>query len=252
MLSTLQRLLAITTVDARGAIDEAATLLAETLRADKVDVFLYEEAHDSLVAAGTSDTPMGRKQQALGLDRLALSNGGLAVEAFRSGRTYSTGHAELDPAERRSVVEGLGVRSEINVPLTCAGRTRGVFQVDWATEEAFDDADVALAEAAAGWVGLLLDRVALIERATAQAERRGRTAAAAELARLTRREQEIAAAVAEGLTNAQVARRLVIEEGTTANHIRRILLKLALTSRTQLAVWAVERGLYRSDSADEG
>ena len=89
-------------------------------------------------------------------------------------------------------------------------------------------------------------QLAAFERVTAQAERRGRAAVAEELSRLTRREQEVASCVAEGLTNHQVARRLVIEEGTVANHVRRALQKLHLASRTQLAVWAVERGLYSS------
>jgi DNA-binding NarL/FixJ family response regulator len=111
-----------------------------------------------------------------------------------------------------------------------------------------------LAVAAAGWVGLLLDRLELAERANAEAERRGRRAAGEELARLSRREQEVAAAVAEGLTNAEIAERLVLEEGTVANHVRRVLLKLGLGNRTQLAVWAVERGLHRSHwaEADDG
>jgi two-component system, OmpR family, sensor kinase len=247
MLRTLQRLLAISGEAHRAALDEAATLLAEAFGADKVDVFVYEPAIDTLVAVGTSRTPMGHKQRALGLDRLPLSDGGLAAQVFRTGAPYRTGHAEMDPAERRAVVEELGVRSSVTVPLTCAGGVRGVFQVDAAAEDAFDHDDLTLAVSAAGWVGLLLDRAKLVERVRAQAERRGRAAAAEELARLTRREQEVASCVAEGLTNAQIAGRLVIGEGTTANHVRRVLLKLGLSSRTQLAVWAVERGLYRSD-----
>ena len=67
---------------------------------------------------------MGRKQQALGLDRLPLSNGGLAAWAFRTGEPYRTGHAELDPEELRAVVEELGVRSELLVPLACAAGRR--------------------------------------------------------------------------------------------------------------------------------
>jgi DNA-binding CsgD family transcriptional regulator len=246
MLRTLEQLLAIPVGDARDALDRAATLLAGVFGADKLDLFLYQPAIDTLVAVGVSETPMGRKQQALGLDRLALVNGGLAVRVFRTGEPYRTGHADMDPEERRAVVEELGVRSELVVPLAWGGERRGVLQVDAAAPDAFGEADASLALAAARWVSLLQERAELIERLTTQAERRGRAAVAEELARLTRREQQVASCIAEGLTNQQVARRLVLEEGTVANHVRRITQKLGLSSRTQLAVWAVERGLYSS------
>jgi DNA-binding NarL/FixJ family response regulator len=68
---------------------------------------------------------------------------------------------------------------------------------------------------------------------------------------LTQREREVAGLVARGLSNGGIAEALVLAEGTVANHVRRILLKLGLENRTQLAVWAVERGLYRSDRTRE-
>jgi DNA-binding NarL/FixJ family response regulator len=54
---------------------------------------------------------------------------------------------------------------------------------------------------------------------------------------LTPREREVAALVARGLTNEEIASALVLEHGTVANHVRHVLLKLALRSRTQLGVW---------------
>jgi predicted ATPase/class 3 adenylate cyclase/DNA-binding CsgD family transcriptional regulator/Tfp pilus assembly protein PilF len=60
---------------------------------------------------------------------------------------------------------------------------------------------------------------------------------------LTRREQEVAALIGRGLTNRQISEALVITEGTAANHVNHILDKLAFSSRAQIAVWAVERGL---------
>ena len=60
---------------------------------------------------------------------------------------------------------------------------------------------------------------------------------------LTRREAEIAALVARGLTNRQIAQRLVISEGTAANHVQHILNKLGFDSRAQIAAWAARRGL---------
>jgi two-component system, OmpR family, sensor kinase len=76
LLDTLARLLAIDTPDVDEALDEATLFLAEVLQADKVDVFLFDPSSATLVARGTSDTPMGRRQKALGLDRLPVANGG--------------------------------------------------------------------------------------------------------------------------------------------------------------------------------
>ena len=59
--------------------------------------------------------------------------------------------------------------------------------------------------------------------------------------KLTRREQEVAALVAQGLTNRQIATGLSISEHTVANHIARILRKLNLSSRSQITAWVVQR-----------
>ena len=75
--------------------------------------------------------------------------------------------------------------------------------------------------------------------------------AAAELAKLTRRQHEIAACIAEGLSNADIAERLTLMTGTVANHVESILNRLGFRSRTQIAVWAVEHGLYHSEPEDE-
>ena len=58
---------------------------------------------------------------------------------------------------------------------------------------------------------------------------------------LTRREEEVAGLVARGLTNRRVAAELSISEHTVATHVREILKKLGLRSRTQIAAWASER-----------
>ena len=60
---------------------------------------------------------------------------------------------------------------------------------------------------------------------------------------LTAREREVAALVAHGLTNRQIAARLVITERTAETHVQNILNKLGFTSRAQVAARAVQRGL---------
>jgi DNA-binding CsgD family transcriptional regulator len=54
---------------------------------------------------------------------------------------------------------------------------------------------------------------------------------------LTPREREVAALIAEGLTNAELAGRLYISKKTAAVHVSNILAKLGLSSRTQVAGW---------------
>jgi non-specific serine/threonine protein kinase len=60
---------------------------------------------------------------------------------------------------------------------------------------------------------------------------------------LTRRERDVAALVAQGLTDRQIAEALVITEGTVGVHLTNIFTKLDLHTRAQLAVWAAEHGL---------
>ncbi len=48
--------------------------------------------------------------------------------------------------------------------------------------------------------------------------------------------------VGGGATNAEIARALYISEGTARNHVSKILRKLGLRDRTQLAIYAIERG----------
>lgn len=60
---------------------------------------------------------------------------------------------------------------------------------------------------------------------------------------LTPREREVAALVARGLSNREIAAQLFIAEKTAANHIEHIMTKLDLRSRAQIAVWAVQHGI---------
>jgi len=60
---------------------------------------------------------------------------------------------------------------------------------------------------------------------------------------LTAREGEVLRLIAVGATNKEIARRLVISEGTVKNHISSILSRLNLRDRTQAAIYAREHGL---------
>ncbi|GAA3131325.1 hypothetical protein GCM10020255_005160 [Rhodococcus baikonurensis] len=58
--------------------------------------------------------------------------------------------------------------------------------------------------------------------------------------RPTKRELEVAALVAEGLTNKEIAARLVISPRTAQGHVEHLLVKLGFTSRAQVATWFAE------------
>ena len=60
---------------------------------------------------------------------------------------------------------------------------------------------------------------------------------------LTRREREILVLVAQGGSNRDIAKALVISERTARTHVSNVLTKLGLASRTQAALWAIREGL---------
>ncbi|MHA7280027.1 response regulator [Arthrobacter sp. MDT2-2] len=63
------------------------------------------------------------------------------------------------------------------------------------------------------------------------------------LAGLTPREREVLEAIAEGLSNAELAARFFLSEATIKTHVRRILTKLDLRDRVQAVVYAYENGI---------
>lgn len=65
---------------------------------------------------------------------------------------------------------------------------------------------------------------------------------------LTRREVEVLKLVAQGLTNQEIAERMVVSERTVGNHIGNILSKLHLANRTQAALYALRQGLASLDA----
>jgi DNA-binding CsgD family transcriptional regulator len=75
-----------------------------------------------------------------------------------------------------------------------------------------------------------------------------RQAAKQAFAGLTGREREVAALVAQGKSNREIATALVVSERTVTTHVGNILAKLGFTSRTQIAAWATEKGLTQSQA----
>ncbi len=65
---------------------------------------------------------------------------------------------------------------------------------------------------------------------------------------LTPREREVARFLSQGKSNREIAEGLVLSERTVENHISNILTKLGFDSRSQIAVWAVEKGLGKESN----
>lgn len=72
------------------------------------------------------------------------------------------------------------------------------------------------------------------------------------------RRRTVAALIAEGLTNAEIGRRLAIPEWVVADHVEHALRELRLRSHARIAAWSIARGLVTvtpavtSDGAEDG
>jgi DNA-binding CsgD family transcriptional regulator len=175
-----------------------------------------------------------------------------ALEAFRGEHVVGTGVSYCGPAE---LTLGLGALAQGRLDDAVADLGSAVRRCDAAGAPAF------LAEASHHLAAALAARAVPADqdrarRLAAEADRLIRAlgmaayhAASAELLHrlgpgdggLSAREAEVARLVAEGLTNRQIAARLVISERTAGNHVAHILTKLGFTSRTQIAGWCAAR-----------
>ena len=135
-------------------------------------------------------------------------------------------HAERACAENGAAAFRVEAQYELARALTARARPGDVEQAR---------SLLAAARAKAGSLGMA---AALDERITAL---RTRVERADPTRALTRREREVADLVSQGLTNRELAARLVIAERTAENHVQHILVKLGLSNRSQLAVWAASR-----------
>ena len=100
----------------------------------------------------------------------------------------------------------------------------------------------AAADHLARWRGWRVDELIAVQR------RLGIGPGASGPDALTAREREVAALVAESLSNAALAERLYISPRTAAVHVSNILAKLGMSSRTEIATWAVREGLGETTS----
>jgi two-component system OmpR family sensor kinase len=181
LLALLQELLQLPAMDLQQALRAACDSMARWLACEKVDVFLYEAAKQRMVAVGTSDTPLGDLQKALGLDVLPLANGGRVVHVYRTGETYVSGRVDQDAEELRGVVRELGVRSQVAVPLEINGTPRGVLSAVSQTPERFQDLDPRGMALVGRSIGALAHRAELVQQMRSDEAERARRVTADEI-----------------------------------------------------------------------
>lgn len=167
LLYTLERLLGLEATEVKDTLDQATSLVAQAMGADKVDAFLYDATTESLLAAGGSATPMGLRQRQMGLDRLPIEDHGPTVEVFETDMPYRTGDAEQDPSVPSEVTQDLGVRSIVAVPLPVNHHRGGVLVAESAQGDWFSDEDQDFLYAVARWVGTVVRRAELVEKIAA-------------------------------------------------------------------------------------
>jgi predicted ATPase/DNA-binding SARP family transcriptional activator/DNA-binding CsgD family transcriptional regulator len=195
----------------------------------------HERAGAYFEEAMTLSQSMGKKPTIINILEGMASLAGTRGEATRAARLWGAAEAArevtaitLPPGDRR-----------LHEPYLAAARSR---QGDAAWEEMLIEGRAMSLDQAAGYA-LSKERA---DPATMPDPRKQQAGEPTD--DLTRREREVAVLVAGGLTNRQVSTRLGISERTAGNHVARILRKLNLRSRAQIATWASEHRLLTPNS----
>jgi two-component system OmpR family sensor kinase len=181
LLLTLQHLLGLSAANVTETMQQVAQRVTQALGADKLDVFVYNPDSKSLIAVETSETPMGRQEKAIGLDRLPVDQGGRVAEVYRSGQPYWSGQVQQDAQELAGFREQLRVQSEMIVPFSIEPMRRGVLLVCSSRPDFFTEHDLRFLEAVSNWVGVVLHRAELSEQYTREQTEQARRLAAEEI-----------------------------------------------------------------------
>jgi DNA-binding CsgD family transcriptional regulator len=172
--------------------------------------------------------------------------GGLVEDLmFKHGRPILVDHVRGNPRVHQGIALVSRSHAYLAAPVAAGDQPGAVIHVDrfWNWRR-FGREDMAALQAAGDAIGLVLERAALREclarvpAAGTEHPERGEPA----LGVLTRRELEIAAMVAGGLTNAQIAAELVVAEATVKTHVKHILRKLGARHRAEAVALFLRAG----------
>ncbi|HEV7662508.1 MAG TPA: GAF domain-containing protein [Chloroflexota bacterium] len=235
-------------------LDRLLGTALQVVRADAGSIMLLSRERDTLVVVAArgprARTILGTRQPA---DR------SVAGWALRAGETVL-----LHGAQPGSPLYGQprsdhprDLASSVVVPLALSGRLVGVMNASREPGAPRMDEDaVRLLELLANQAAILIDSVQMLDELQRKDQRleqlvdqllgeTGRRPAASIdlLAPLTRREQQVLELLVDGLTNREIALRLVVEPDTVKDHVQSIIKKLGATDRTHAAVIAVRGGI---------
>jgi DNA-binding CsgD family transcriptional regulator len=178
------------------------------------------------------------------IPRLSL----LYAESALALRRYASAQNILQPA--REAVQALGLKPLLWRILLALGRVARVRGKDEQAERYFAEGRAVLDELAAelalcdttlpGYLVQAGERMTRARATTARALTKNQYEG------LTARETEVAGLIARGRSNKEIAETLFLSNRTVEAHIGRILAKLNFSSRAQIAVWAVEKGLLKT------
>jgi len=238
-------MLAIDGLDLRSALDQASDLVGAALGADKIDIFLYEQANHTLVAYGVSHTELSRRQRELGLNRLPVANGGRAAQVFTTQMPFLSGHLDQDPEELLGIKGALAVKSSICVPLYVAGELRGVLQADSQQPEVFSEYDLHFVQAVAGWIGTITHRAELIEAIRREAQQEARRSTAEELVTIIA--HDLGNYLTPLMGRASLLRRRAVREGHADNLEDAREIEAALTRLDRLVRDLLDTGRLEQD-----
>ncbi|HEX8969240.1 MAG TPA: LuxR C-terminal-related transcriptional regulator [Chloroflexota bacterium] len=230
-------------------LDRLLGMSLQVVRADAGSIMLLSRERDTLLVVAArgprARTILGTRQPA---DR---SVAGWALRAGESVLLHGGAFSEPGSDHPRELA------SSIVVPLALSGRLVGVMN---ASREPgaprMHAGTVRLLELLANQAAILIDNVQMLDELQRKDQRleqmvdqllgeTGRRPATSVdlLAPLTRREQQVLELLVDGLTNREIALRLIVEPDTVKDHVQSIIKKLGATDRTHAAVIAVRGGI---------
>lgn len=162
----------------------------------------------------------------------------LEVEVVRARRPILVENAEGNPRVHPRLQEINHSRSYVAAPVVARGRVTAFVHLDRNLDSGTtDEFDRDLLAAFCQGVGLMLDHLFAQGAYGDESLSSNSTSWAAAL---TQREREVLQLVAAGLTNAEIAARLYLGEETVKTHVRKLMRKLGVTSRSQASALFVQ------------